>query len=317
MSEAEYLAIENTYKKLNNIVKKTPLLYSGFLSKLCNYDIYLKCENLQYTGSFKFRGAYNHINNNISNCKNGIVAASAGNHALGVAEAASRFNLNTHIFLPDNVNSTKLDLLSGYKDVTLHKGYSNHELVYQAKGYAKYHKLHFIPQYDDNDIINGQGTVCFETLIEMPNINTIISSIGGGGLMSGILRVTSGLSRKVNVIGIVSENAPAYIESLKNKKIIDVPTSCTINDGLAISKPGVINFEIISKYLDEIYSINDDQCRDAVIKLMRYENLLVEPAGAASLAFLLSNSGSAYIKSPVVVVLSGGNVDFELLRQWI
>ncbi len=307
--------------KLEGVVNHTPLEGSTFLTELLGGKrVLLKCENLQRTGAYKLRGAYNLISAlDPAERAGGVVAASAGNHAQGVAYAARELGIKATIFMPLGVALPKLQATKNYgADVQL-IGVNVEESLTAAKQFAAETGAYFVPPFDHPDVINGQGTVALEMLDIEPEIDTIVVPIGGGGLISGVA-VAAKLwaaenGRQMRIIGVQAENAAAMQPSLKAGEPITVETTATIADGIAVARPGNLNFQCVRDFVDEIITVSDDDIARAIVLMLERAKLVVEPAGAAGVAAIIAGK----IKSTGVTatVLSGGNIDPLLLQRVI
>lgn len=313
---------------IKNKIKKTPLQKSTTFSEITGSNIFMKIESLQKTGTFKVRGALYKINK-ISQEKiknyNGIIAASAGNHAQGVAYAAWTKNIPCVIIMPKNASLSKIAATKSYGAKVILEGSDYDESFRIAQQIAKDEKLELISAYDDYDIIIGQGTIGLEIIEELPEVDEIYIPIGGGGLAAGIAIAIKSKNPNVKIIGVESEAYPAMKRSVEMGSLQVVKAGYTIADGISIKSPGNITFEIIKEFIDDIVLVDDSTIVKTMFLLMERAKLVIEPAGAASLAYLLSKSHDiddynirtsiSDKKKNVVVVLSGGNIDMYLLGQ--
>ena len=313
---------------IKNNIKKTPLQKSTTFSEITGSNIFMKIESLQKTGTFKVRGALYKINK-ISQEKiknyNGIIAASAGNHAQGVAYAAWTKNIPCVIVMPKNASLSKIAATKSYGAKVILEGSDYDESFRIAQQIAKDEKLELISAYDDYDIIIGQGTIGLEIIDELPEVDEIYIPIGGGGLAAGIAIAIKSKNPNVKIIGVESEAYPAMKRSVEMGSLQVVKAGYTIADGISIKSPGNITFEIIKEFIDDIVLVDDSTIVKTMFLLMERAKLVIEPAGAASLAYLLSKSHDiddykirtsiSDKKKNVVVVLSGGNIDMYLLGQ--
>ena len=313
---------------IKNNIKKTPLQKSTTFSEITGSNIFMKIESLQKTGTFKVRGALYKINK-ISQKKiknyNGIIAASAGNHAQGVAYAAWTKNIPCVIVMPKNASLSKIAATKSYGAKVILEGSDYDESFRIAQQIAKDEKLELISAYDDYDIIIGQGTIGLEIIEDLPEVDEIYIPIGGGGLAAGIAIAIKSKNPNVKIIGVESEAYPAMKRSVEMGSLQAVKAGYTIADGISIKSPGNITFEIIKEFIDDIVLVDDSTIVKTMFLLMERAKLVIEPAGTASLAYLLSishdiddNKIRTSIndkKKNVVVVLSGGNIDMYLLGQ--
>ena len=300
------------------IAKQTPLLDSFYLSDLVGGEVFLKAENLQRTGAYKLRGAYNRMSKlTASERKRGVVAASAGNHAQGVALAASKLGIKATIFMPTGASLPKVQATKGYGAEVVLTGATFAECLKTAQEFSQKKNAVFIPPFDHIDVVIGQGTVGLEIMKELPEVDNIVVAIGGGGLAAGVA-VAAKLSakangRKVKVYGVQSEHAAPYVPSMKSGKLTEVVTTPTIADGIAVSKPGRIPFELIKKHVDKVVTVSENEIAKAILVLLERAKQVVEPAGAVGVAALIA--GKLKLKGKTVVILSGGNMDPLLLQR--
>jgi len=303
-------SIQEAQKSISSYIHKTPLIYSNSFSRMFGCEVYLKAENLQKTGSFKVRGAFNKL---IKLKSDKIIAASMGNHSQGVAFAAQTLGLKAKIVMPVTASIVKQEATRGYgAEVVLHGDSFKDALDYaiSQKDYA------FIHAFDDEDIIAGQGTIGIEILDEIKNIGAILVPVGGGGLISGIAAAIKNLSPKTEVIGVQSSSATSAYESLLAKKIIETHPLPTIADGIAVGKIGEMTFEIISKYVDDIIKVTEESIAIAILHFLERKKLVVEGAGAVTLAALIEQK-ERFKDKKIVLVVSGGNIDFTLVDRII
>jgi threonine dehydratase len=312
--------IREARERVSAVVVTTPMEGSRYLSEIVGHPVHLKTENLQRTGSYKIRGAYNRLAQLSDDEKaRGVVAASAGNHAQGVALAARELGIAATIFMPLGVALPKLQATRGYgADVVLH-GAIVDETLQAAADFAQRTGAVLIPPFDHPDVVAGQGTLALEILEQVPDVANVIVPIGGGGLISGIATVFAQLEpelgRRVRVIGVQSQNAAAYPPSLEAGAPMTVPTLPTIADGIAVARPGALNFEIIRQAVDEVVTIEDDETAQAIVVLLERAKLVVEPAGAVGVAAVLA--GRLQLEGPTVFILSGGNIDPMIMERII
>lgn len=300
------------------VVETTPMESSRYLSGIAGVPVFLKAENLQRTGSYKIRGAYNRLSQLTAEERAlGVVASSAGNHAQGVALAARELGIRATIFMPNGAALPKLQATRGYgADVVLH-GDVFDETNAAARDFAESSGGVFIPPFDHPDVVAGQATLGLEILEQVPDVRTVVVPIGGGGLISGIAAslALAVPERDIRVIGVQASSAAAYPVSLEAGEIVTVAVGPTIADGIAVARPGTLNFEIISRTVDEVVTVRDDDISRALVILLERAKLVVEPAGAAGVAALLS--GAVEVDGPTVVLLSGGNIDPMVMERVI
>ena len=305
---------------VSRVAEITPMESSRFLSELLGSPVYLKCENLQRTGSYKIRGAYNRLSRLTDEEKShGVVAASAGNHAQGVAFAARELGIAATIFMPVGVALPKLQATRNYGAEVVLRGHAVDEALRRAAEFAATTGAVFIPPFDHVDVVAGQGTLGLEMLDQVPDLQTVIVPIGGGGLISGVasaLKQKFALEgRSVRIIGVQAENAAPYPVSLLNGVSTAITILPTIADGIAVNKPGILNFEIIKDAVDDIITVSDDDIARAMLVLLERAKLVVEPAGAVAVAAIMT--GQVKDAGVTVAILSGGNIDPLVMERVI
>ena len=298
---------------LKNIARTTDLLSSSSLKP--NTHMYLKTENLQVTGSFKVRGAYYKISQLTDEQKKaGVIACSAGNHAQGVALSATKNGIKSVVCMPDGAPISKVEATKGYgAEVVLVPGvyddaFNKAQELQKEKGYT------FVHPFDDEDVIAGQGTIGLEILNQLENIDAVVVPIGGGGLISGVAFAVKSLKPQIKVYGVQAANAPSMFESLKKKEQITLDTVSTFADGIAVKHPGDLTFELVSKYVDEVVTVSEDEIAMAILTLMERQKLIAEGAGATAVAAVLSDKIPVDGKN-VVCIVSGGNIDVNILSR--
>jgi threonine dehydratase len=302
---------------LSGIIRRTSLQTSRTFSGLAGTNLFLKLECLQVTGSFKVRGAFVKISR-LSHKQTGygVIAASAGNHAQGVAYAAMIKKIPCTIVMPENASPAKVAATRSYGAKVIRRG-ANYDDAWQAtQQIAKSEGSTIVHAFDDPDVIAGQGTIGLELLEDLPDVDRIYVPIGGGGLAAGVAIAVKSRKPNVKIIGVESTAFPAMKESLAKGSLQCTKHGYSIADGIAVKQPGELTHQIVSKYLDDIVLIDDTSIVKTMFLMMERAKLVVEPAGAASLAYLLSNG--SYVgsrKDKVVTILSGGNVDMYLLGQ--
>jgi len=302
---------------LSGIIRRTSLQTSRTFSGLAGTNLFLKLECLQVTGSFKVRGAFVKISR-LSHKQTGygVIAASAGNHAQGVAYAAMIKKIPCTIVMPENASPAKVAATRSYGAKVIRRG-ANYDDAWQAtQQIGKSEGSTIVHAFDDPDVIAGQGTIGLELLEDLPDVDRIYVPIGGGGLAAGVAIAVKSRKPNVKIIGVESTAFPAMKESLAKGSLQCTKHGYSIADGIAVKQPGELTHQIVSKYLDDIVLIDDTSIVKTMFLMMERAKLVVEPAGAASLAYLLSNG--SYVgsrKDKVVTILSGGNVDMYLLGQ--
>ena len=309
-----YDDIVNAQKMQDDVIRKTSLVFSDTFSQLTGSKVYLKNEFEQKTGSFKLRGAYYKIKNLTEDEKNkGVVAASAGNHGQGIALASAMEKINCTIVMPKNASPAKIAATKGYGANVVLEGKNYDESWTKAQEIAKTTGAEIIHAFDDPQIIAAQGVIGLEIMEQLPDVDEIYVPIGGGGLVAGILIAIKTKNPNVKVIGVQSKSFPSMKNSIDSGKLETVDGGFTVADGISVKTPGKQTFEIIKNMIDEIVLIDDEEIIKAMFLLMERSKVVVEPAGAAGLAYLISKKPSSGKK--VVPILCGGNVDMYLLGQ--
>jgi threonine dehydratase len=312
--------IERARETIAGVARVTPMETSQFLAEVLGSPVHLKCENLQRTGAYKVRGAYNRLVALTPEQRAaGVVAASAGNHAQGVALAARELGIPATIFTPVGVALPKLQATRHYGAEVVLRGHSVEEALSAAKDFAHRTGAVFIPPFDHPAVIAGQGTLGLEILDQVPDADTVVVPIGGGGVIAGIALAVKGmaerLGRTIRVVGVQAENAAAYPSSIEAGEPVTVTTKPTIADGIAVARPGDLNFPIIRDLVDQIVTVSDDDVARALLVLLERAKLVVEPAGAVGVAAIMS--GAVRDTGRTVVLLSGGNIDPLMMERVI
>jgi threonine dehydratase len=299
-------------KLLDGVARRTPVETSRGLAGLIGGPVHFKCENLQRAGSFKIRGAYVRIARLSDDERaRGVVAASAGNHAQGVALAASLLGAHAVVFMPNGAPLPKVAATRSYGAEVRFCGHTVDEALVEAAAYADRTGAILIHPFDHADIVAGQATVGLEILEQCPDVRTIVVAVGGGGLCAGISVVAKHISPNVKVVGVQAAGAAAFPGSLGAGHPIGLGSMATIADGIAVGKPGNLTFGMVQAYADRIVTVSEESLSRALLFCLERAKLVVEPAGAAAVAALLD--GPTAFEPPVVAVLSGGNVDPVLL----
>ena len=300
---------------LTQIIHKTPLQYSTTLSDWVSQNTYLKCENFQKTGSFKVRGAYFKLSQLSKEEKErGVIACSAGNHAQGVAYASSKLGIDALIVMPEFASISKIEATKGYGGKVFLYGRTFDESHEKALEIAGETNRVFISPYDDPDIIAGQGTLALEILEDLPEVDMIVSPVGGGGLISGIASVIKSVNPKVKVIGVQAKAVPSVYNMMKRRE--EEPVTCeTIADGIAVKKPGKLTLEIISKLVDDIVLVEEEEIAGAILFLLERCKMIAEGAGAVGVSAIMYNK--IPLGRNTVAVVSGGNIDVNLISTII
>ncbi|MFE9688764.1 threonine ammonia-lyase [Micromonospora sp. NPDC005806] len=317
MTELVGLAdVQAARELLAGVTRTTPLEPSRPLSAVLGGPAWLKCENMQRAGSYKVRGAYVRISRlSAEERERGVVAASAGNHAQGVALAAGLVGTHATVFMPVNAPLPKVSATKGYGATVELAGNTVDESLVAAQTFAERTGAVFIHPFDHADVIAGQGTVALEILEQCPDVKTIVTGVGGGGLISGMAVAAKALRPEVRVIGVQAATAAAFPPSLKAGEPVRLPSFSTIADGIAVGRPGELTFAHVRKLVDEIVTVSEEDISRALLMLLERGKQVVEPAGAVGVAALLA--GAVEVEAPVVAVLSGGNIDPLLMLRVI
>lgn len=304
--------IKEAEEVLKDVIHHPALQYSQTYSDMAGQEIYLKPENLQKTGSYKIRGAYNKLRTLTDEEKEkGVITASAGNHAQGLALAAKMAGIKATVFMPKTAPLAKVEATKSYKATVISTGNNFDETTKEALKYQEENNSLFISPFNDDYIIAGQGTIGLEIIEELPDVGTIIVPIGGGGVISGICIAVKALKPDVRIIGVQASGSPAMYDSFHKGQLSPVTSSETIADGINIKQPVERTFEIIQKYVDDVVTVDDEEISQAMLYLLERSKLVVEPSGAVSLAALINKK--CEIKGKTVILISGGNVDIKMI----
>ena len=299
---------------LHDVVAPTPLEYSRWLSELVGGDVFLKCENLQRTGSFKLRGAYVRMARlSKKERARGVVAASAGNHAQGVALAAQLLGIKATVFMPHGAPIPKEKATRAYGAEVRFVGTSIDDCLKAAREFAAETGAILIHPFDHPDIVAGQATTGLEIVEQCPQVRTVVVPVGGGGLIAGIALAMQRDGLPIEVVGVQAKGAAAYPASLAAGEPVQLEKMATMADGIAVGLPGTVPFEAIQQHVSEVLTVGEDSLSKALLLVLERAKLVVEPAGAAAVAAVLDEPKR--FKPPVVVVLSGGNIDPLLLMR--
>lgn len=300
---------------LKKVIRETPIVRAYGIAPECK--LYLKPENLQITGSFKVRGAgYKIATLSEEEKARGVIACSAGNHAQGVALAASKYGIKSLICLPDSAPISKVEATKNYgAEVCLVKGCYD-DAYQKALNLRDEHGYTFVHPFDDENVIAGQGTVGLEIIRELDDIDAIVVPIGGGGLIAGIAYTVKQIRPSIKVYGVQAAGAPSMYNSIRNQKIECLPSVQTIADGIAVKQPGENTFRLISEYVDDIAVVTDDEISSAILALIEKQKMIAEGAGASAVAAVMFNKFPLEGKK-VVSIVSGGNIDVTSLSRVI
>lgn len=308
--------IQEAYDAIQAIAHKTPIFTSQTFDALAGCRIFLKAENLQKTGSFKIRGAYYCLSRlGPAERQRGVVTASAGNHAQGIALGARLNGIKATVYMPQRASIAKVQATQNYGAEVRLVGQNFDEAVAAAEAHARETGALFISAFDHDDIITGQGTVGLEILEEVPDVETVIVPVGGGGLISGVAIALKEINPAIRVIGVQAAGASALVRSWQTKALTTTASVATIADGIAIKHPAERTFHYIEKYVDEMVTVDDEATASTIVMLLERTKLLVEGAGAVALAALLTRKVS--VSGKCAAILSGGNIDTKLLSTLI
>jgi threonine dehydratase len=306
--------VKTAYERVQGVVHRTPFSYAPILSQISGYEVYLKKENLQRTGAFKLRGAFNRIASLVGQGdKGGVVAASAGNHAQGVAFAAKHFGIDATIIMPESTPLTKVQGVKEFgANVILHG--SNYDEAYAyAVTFGKENNYTFVHPFTDEEVMAGQGTITLEMLEEVPGLDAMIVPVGGGGLIAGMSVAAKALKPEMKIIAVSAEGAPAMKNSYDAGQPLDTTSVRTIADGIAVRDTSPITLEYILKNVDSFESVCEDEIASAILFLLEKQKVLVEGAGSVGVAALIHQKIDLPKGSKIGIVLSGGNIDVTML----
>ncbi len=307
-------SIQDAKKRIEDVIVDTPFSHAPYLSEISGCEVFLKKENLQNTGAFKLRGAYNKIatlSDEQRAC--GVVAASAGNHAQGVAFSASKFGVKSVIVMPESTPLTKVNGVKHFGAEVILSGSNYDEAYAYAVKYGNDNHLTFVHPFEDEEVIAGQGTVALEILEKCEDIDAVLVPVGGGGLISGMASAIKSINKNIEVIGISALGAPAFKNSYDLKKAVDTTSVRTIADGIAVRDTSSVTLQHALELVDDIISVDDEEIASAILFLLEKQKLVVEGAGAVGIAALLHGKLERLKGKKVAVVLSGGNMDVTLL----
>lgn len=326
MEQVTLEMVKQAQERLKGVAQKTGLSFTNSVSKLADCQVYLKLENLQRTGSFKLRGAYNKVASLSQEERDkGVIAASAGNHAQGVALAASVYGCQSTICMPKHAPLTKVAATKGYgANVVLHGDFFD-EAAAKAEELTQKYGYTFVHPFNDPEVIAGQGTIALEILDQLPDVDVIVAPIGGGGLISGLAVAAKNVNPKIKVIGVQTDNMPSMKTSIDAGKIMTYNGKATLADGIAVKTPGSLTYEICKNYLDDIVTVDEQEIASAILWLIERVKTVSEGAGAVPVAALMNGKISGIHGKKVAALVSGGNIDVNnmtriissgLLRSW-
>jgi threonine dehydratase len=310
--------IEQARARIGEVVKSTPCLASGTFSRELGVDVHFKYETLQLTGSFKVRGAYNKISSlPRPEVERGVITASAGNHAQGVAFSASQAGVPSTIVMPQTTPLIKIENTRRLGGRVVLAGEIFDEAFTEAQRLEAERGLVFVHPFDDEQVIAGQGTIGLEILEQAPGADVVVVPIGGGGLISGIATAVKERRPSVKVYGVQTEAAPAMAESFRAGRVVTCPAARSVADGIAVKRPGELTFEYVRRYVDDVVTVSEEEIRLAVVRLLETGKTVTEGAAAAAFAAVAGHRIPGLAGRRVVMVLSGANIDLAFLARLI
>ncbi|WP_251443161.1 threonine ammonia-lyase [Veillonella intestinalis] len=310
--------VKEAQQRLRGVAQRTAIMQSTSLSERCGCEVHLKMENFQRTGSFKLRGAYNKVASlTEAERARGIVASSAGNHAQGVALAAKEYGCRATICMPSNAPIAKIEATHSYGADIVLAGDFYADAYEKACSLEKEKGFTFCHPFDDPVVIAGQGTIGLEILDELPDTDVIVVPIGGGGLISGIAVAAKAIKPDIRIVGVQTQNMPSMKQSVAEGKVTTVPALKSLADGIAVGTPGTVTFDIVSKYVDEVVTVSEAEIAESILFLLERVKTAVEGAGACPVAALVNNKISHLEGKKVVALVSGGNIDVNMIDRII
>ncbi|ACL69687.1 threonine ammonia-lyase [Halothermothrix orenii] len=309
--------VKKASERLKGVIHRTNLIYSYTFSKLTGNKVYMKPENFQKTGSFKIRGAFNKIAClSDEEKRHGVIASSAGNHAQGVAFGASQNGIKSTIVMPKRAPMAKVTATKNYGAKVVLYGNNYDEAYEKAKEIQEETKATFVHPFNDPYVIAGQGTLALEIIEELPDADIIVTPVGGGGLISGIALAAKALNPSIKIVGVEACQAASMANSLNKGKLATLTEVNTIADGICVKTPGDLTFNICREYVDDVVAVSEEEIANAILMLMERAKMVVEGAGATSIAALIYKKLGVQNKK-IVPVLSGGNIDFNIISRII
>ena len=306
---------EDASKRVKEVTQETKLIYSPHFSKETGNDVYLKPENMQRTGAYKVRGAYYKISTlSDEERKRGLITASAGNHAQGVAYAAKKFGVPATIVMPTTTPLVKVNNTKDYGAQVILHGEVFDEAAALAAQLAEEKGLTYVHPFNDLGVATGQGTIAYEIFQDLPDVDVILVPIGGGGLIAGLAYAVKNLRPQCRIIGVQAAGAPSMAESLKEGKIITLSSVDTVADGIKVKTPGDLTFDMCREYVDEVVTVSEGEIASAILTVLEKQKLVAEGAGAVGIAAAMYHKVNTEGKT-VCALLSGGNVDVTMLER--
>ncbi|WP_279499443.1 bifunctional threonine ammonia-lyase/L-serine ammonia-lyase TdcB [Aeromonas veronii] len=311
--------ITEAKKRLTNHIYKTAQLPSNYISERCHGEVYLKLENMQRTGSFKIRGAFNKLSSlSLEDRQKGVVACSAGNHAQGVSLSSAMLGIDAKVVMPCCAPKSKIAATSDYSAKVILHGNSFNDTIAKVSEIVEMEGRVFIPPFDDAKVIAGQGTIGLEIIEDLYDVDNIIVPIGGGGLIAGVAMAIKSINPTIKVIGVQSENVHGMAASFYAGTMTNHRTSSTLADGCDVARPGSLTFEIVKQLVDDIVLVTEDDIRHSMVDLIQRNKVITEGAGALASAALLSGKLKHYVEGKKTVsIISGGNIDLTRIAEII
>lgn len=317
-TDIDLTSIAKVHKTITPYILKTPLILSKYYSELLGKKIYLKLENLQTTGTFKSRGAVNKALKLLKSKQkfNGIITASGGgNHAIAVAYAGKKLGIKTVIVMPEGISEGKVNACKNYGATVFSHGEDFRKAYEMSLDLMKIHDLSYIHPFDDMDIVSGTATIALEIFKDLPQLGTIVCSIGGGGLISGVASTIKKIKEDVRVFGVETVGADSMFQSFKKGEVVELSKITSFAEGLTVPKVSELTFKLTQRFVDDIFTVSDEKTKEQVLLLFEKQKLVVEPAAACTLAAIVENK--IPIGENTVVILSGGNLDLSKLKTYI
>ncbi len=307
--------IKEACERIAGAITRTPCVYSLPLSRMTGKDVFLKLECLQLTQAFKARGNANKLAlMSHEEREKGVITASSGNHGLGLSLASRRHGLKAVIVVPEVAPANKIEKIKENGAEVIIKGKTYDDAVIYAQTVSKEKGLIYISSFDDPDIIAGNGSMGLEILEDVPDVKLIICPIGGGGGIAGISLAVKQVNPDIHVVGVEAEKAPSMLRSIEAGEIRELTSANTFADGIAVRKPGKLNFEIVQSWIDKIVTVSEEEMEKAVIILAKEAKIVAEGAGAASVAALMAGRVNSEFEK-IVCIISGGNIDLNLFKR--
>lgn len=308
--------IVDVYKRIEPYIKKTPILVSSYFSQKTRSTLFFKCENLQHTNAFKVRGAFSKITN-MPNKNKIIITASAGNHGLAVSFAAKKFGMKAIVVVPEFVPQFRIKMIQECGAKVIVHGTTMDELNAKVAEFTKDPNYVYVHAFDDDDIIAGQATIAYELLQEVPDIDVIVVSVGGGGLISGIAQYAKSFDPNILIYGAETIGADSMSKSLEAHKIVSLPKITSIAISLGASKVAKRTFEIVKKTVDKVVTVTDEEAIRELKEILEKDKIFVEPASSCALSAAISGKIPHIQNKKVAVILSGGNFSLEQLKAYL